>query len=88
MQNNTEAGNSLNAFEREPVPSRVLNPKAYGVQGFSPGGGCGGMKAPPKKKIKIYIYIFFFFKISNFFFFQIYMKDPEDFMFQQLEFVL
>ena len=28
MEKNNEADNSLNAFEREPVPTRVLNPNA------------------------------------------------------------
>ena len=37
--------------EREPVPTtRVLNPKAWGVQGRSPGRGCGGAKPPAYKK--------------------------------------
>ena len=28
MEKNTEAGNSFNAVEREPVPTRFLNPNA------------------------------------------------------------
>ena len=35
-QPNTVAGNSLNAVEREPVPTRVFNPKAYGKPGAQP----------------------------------------------------
>ena len=31
MQKNNEAGNYLNAVEREPVPTRVLNPTASEV---------------------------------------------------------
>ena len=50
------------AGEREPVPMRVLNPKACGVQGRSPGGGCGGGKAPlikmEEKKISTIIFVF------------------------------
>ena len=44
------------AVEREPVPTRVLNPKAGGVQGRSPGWGCGGAKhlANKKKSEKIF----------------------------------
>ena len=40
----------LNAVEREPFPTRVLNPKACEVQGCSPGGGFGGAKPPTHKK--------------------------------------
>ena len=35
----------LNAVEREPVPNKVLNPKAYGVQRYSPGRG---WQSPPQ----------------------------------------
>ena len=31
-----------NAVECKPVPTCILNPKACGVQGCSPEGGCGG----------------------------------------------
>ena len=35
--------------------ARVLNPKACGVQGRSPGGGCGTRSPPPKKKLADWI---------------------------------
>ena len=38
------------AVECEPGPTRVLNLKAGGVQERSPGGGCGGVNPPAKKK--------------------------------------
>ena len=43
---------ALNAVEREPIPTRVLYPKTCGVQGRSPGRGCGGSKPPRKKKVR------------------------------------
>ena len=49
MQKNTVAGNSLNAVEHEAVPTRVLNPKAWEVQGRSPGGHAGGKPHATKK---------------------------------------
>ena len=43
----------MNTVEREPVPTRVLNPKECGVQGRSrPGGGVQGNKAPSAKKME------------------------------------
>ena len=38
MQKNNVAGNSLDADERKPVTIRVLNLKAWGIQGRNPGG--------------------------------------------------
>ena len=63
MQKNTVAENSLNSVEREPVLTRVLNPKACVVQGRSPGegggeGGGGGAAKPPAKKKYIYFWVF------------------------------
>ena len=46
-----------NAVEREPVPIGILNPKACGVQGCSPGGGCRGTQPPAHKK-KTWIFFF------------------------------
>ena len=39
-----------NTVECEPVPTRFLNPKACGVQGRSPGGGCAGTEPHTHKK--------------------------------------
>ena len=55
MQKNTEAGNSLNVVEREPVPTQVLNPKACGVQGRSSDGGWGGTKIPAREKTLLFL---------------------------------
>ena len=41
----------LIAVQREPVPTRVLNPRTCVVQGRNPGGGYGG-GAPTHKKIE------------------------------------
>ena len=38
-----------NAVEREPVPTRVLNPKEFGVKGRSPGRGPWGKATRIKK---------------------------------------
>ena len=63
----------LNAIEREVVPNRVLNPKACGVQGRSPGGRCGKVKAHsqffPIEKINVNKY---FGKIFD----NIFKKNP------------
>ena len=61
---NSETGNSLNAIERVPVPTKVLNPKACGIQGVQPRWGCGGAKPSARKKIEN---LSTFFKISIFF---------------------
>ena len=59
MQKNTVAENYLNAIEHEPVLTRVLNPKASGVQGRR------GAKLPAKK-IPKYFFVFFFKKKNVF----------------------
>ena len=64
-EKNTVAENSLDAVEREPVLTGVLNPKACGVQGG---------EAPSKKKHKYFFEEFFVFKftwisdLTNFYF--------------------
>ena len=80
MVKNNEAGNSLNAVEREPVPMRVLNPKASGAWGQSLRWGVQGDEAARKKKKK-HLWFFEekkfgpkFKKKCNF---QIYMEDSE-----------
>ena len=54
--------------KREPVPIRVLNPKACGVQGRRPDGGCRAAKPPTKKNLIFHFFknIFFLYK-NNFF---------------------
>ena len=55
--------------KREPVPIRVLNPKACGVQGRRPDGGCRAAKPPTKKKSDISFFQKYFFSIQKQFFF-------------------
>ena len=43
---------SRNTVECEPVPIRVLNPRACGVHGRRPGGGCRATKPPARKKVE------------------------------------
>ena len=57
IQKNTVAGNSLNAVEREPVPTRVINPKACGVQRYSPGVECANFFFLAKWIKKIFVHI-------------------------------
>ena len=52
------------AVEREPVPMRVLNPKASGALGGDPGGGAAG-RSPPQKKIDKKNVFFFFLKVKK-----------------------
>ena len=56
------------AVEHEPVPTRVVNPKACGVQGRSPSGGCGGAKPHVKKRFDEKMFENFSKKCQNFLF--------------------
>ena len=61
-----------NAVECKPVPTRVLNPKACGVQERNPGWGCRGAKplATKRKRKKcwhFFIEVFFFLEVKIFF---------------------
>ena len=57
----------------KPSEAMILNHKACGVQGRSPGGVCGELSPPPKKISRVHKFMYNFFFISG----QIYMKEAE-----------
>ena len=63
MKKNNEAGNSLNAVEREPVPSRVLNPTASKGSYKTKQRSCGKAKLKKIKQIIIFLVLYNFFQL-------------------------
>ena len=77
INQNNEAGNSLNAVEHEPVPTRVLNPNASEAS-YKP-------KQRSYRRTKLNLFFIFFPNIFQknskfqffFYIFQIYMKNRQ-----------